>query len=710
MADVIKRAPLGDAGLNENSVSQERTVEHSYELQGRAGSVIYRRMSKGDAIIGMILRVHKNPIRSASWGVELPDDATDDEKLAIELLNHTIFKGGKETFDCFLGRVLSCLEYGYSAFEKWWEAYDYQGTRYLKPCLGQRLQTSLENIWLKENVVRQFTIEKGMVDIPLSDFIFFTLNKQGDDLRGESILRNAYSAYKDKLIYRTYMGIGAQRSAGGVPTMTVPKGTKPDSKDYMAAESLLQGLLVHENAYMIFQEGWKFEILESKFDPDKLQKPIESANTEMAISVLAQFVLLGQQGNTGAFALSRDQSDFFLDGLQYVVSLVEETYHREVITPFIKYNFGEKIDPQRIKLKGTNLNKKAGQELATVLSTLKGGGFITATIDDEIALRKQLDMPELNEDDIEKRREAADKEDEAPESGKENMEDGPEDDLKEKEKAVKEAIKLAEPKIKARKEYLSSAIKEMSDFTTAQLLLIKDKLKADIEKVMNKGEIEISGLRAIEVSFSKYQKALEYKLAAFAEEGYEMARAQAKKSAVKLAEPDGLNPKRMKDKELRKYVENTALTTAETQALMMKNRAILAASNGPLRGFSVSQSMANVDRIIDEFISSQGVAASGSLLVVGTSNFGANQFNKEIEDQLWGYMFVAVDDDVTSDICHFYSGKTYSVNGAELTQVTPPLHPNCRSYLEPIYKSAEKPEKIDNAIAPPSIQKQRSVY
>ena len=36
---------------------------------------------------------------------------------------------------------------------------------------------------------------------------------------------------------------------------------------------------------------------------------------------------------------------------------------------------------------------------------------------------------------------------------------------------------------------------------------------------------------------------------------------------------------------------------------------------------------------------------------------------------------------------------------------------NCKSYLQPIYKTlVKKKPEIDNAIAPPSIQKGKSVY
>ena len=175
-----------------------------------------------------------------------------------------------------------------------------------------------------------------------------------------------------------------------------------------------------------------------------------------------------------------------------------------------------------------------------------------------------------------------------------------------------------------------------------------------------------------------------------------------------------MNSKNLSDKELRQYVINESQSLAEDQVTSMKINAILTASNSPLKGYSNDQTMSNVSKVIDNFIEGQKVATGASLMTVGALNFGETQFYKEIEDQLWGYRFVAVDDGNTSDICKWYGqngGKTFSINSTELTEAAPPLHPNCRSYLEPIYKDDVKNKpKIEDEIAPPSVRKQKSVY
>lgn len=678
----IHRNRTGDSGQNEYALNTNRSVEYLEELQGRTGSINYRRMSKGDPIIGMILRAHKNPIRSATWNIPTPADATDQEILAIDLIKNVLFGESGTCFDVLLGKILSCLEYGFSIFEQYYTPVKNNGNVYLIPVIEQRMQTSIEDIYPAKQFIRQITIEKGVVEIPFENLIFFSLNQLGEDMRGESILRNAYKSYKDKKNYQEWLGIGVERSVSGIPAMKIPKGVEVGSPDYVAVEQLLQKICLHENAYMITPDGYEFNVHESKFNADPVQKAIDSTNTEMALSVLVQFMLLGQQGNTGAFALSRDQSDFFLDGLQHIINLVAGVLNDRVINPFLKINFGESIDSSRVVLDATNLNKKAGIELSDVLQKLSASGFIKATINDEIQLRAGLEMPELTDEEIEQRK------------------------LKPNNSECQHnqttPFKFAETKKDARAEYIDNSEKEMSDFMKASLLLIKDKMIADIERVLKTGTIEINGLKSVEVSTSKYVKGLNMKLAGIAQDSYVRAQKSAKANKIKFAD---INPKDITDKTLKAFVLNQAQSIADKQSAAMLNRAILTASNNVLKGFSVSQAIAQTSKSVDDYIDGSAVMVDGSLIVVGTANFGEMQFYKEIEDQIWGYEFISVDDANRTEICTWYSGKTFSVNSPELAMATPPLHPGCRSYLRPIYKSEAQPE-IDDVIPPPTIRKQ----
>lgn len=714
----INRKPLGDAGLNENANNLNRTVEHLIELQGRLGSIKYRQMAHGDSMIGMILRVHKNAIRSAAWDIPKPDNATDIESECIDVISDILLGETGTKFDVLLGQILSFMEHGFSCFEQYYEPYEdaETGKLFLAPCIKQRMQTSIQDIFPQFGYLRQITIDKGLVPIPLEDTVFFILNQQGEDMRGESLLRNVYSDWKAKKIFEEWLGIGIQRSASGVPSMEVPAGTKVDSADYMAAEQLLQNLTYHENAYMITQVGWKFTYNESKFNAEQVQKAIDAKNTSMAMSVLTQFVMLGQTGGGGSFALSRDQSDMFLDGLLYFVNIVTNKINSEVIAPFIKLNYGDSVDPSRVCLTASNLNKKSVLDLSTTLTNLVTSKFITANVDDEIQLRKMLMLPELSDEEVDKRRELQEN---PPVSttaapGASSAVPSVPPEYKPTDEERNQAarlrgltLKFSESNRTQRMNLVAKNEKEMSDFMQANLLLVKDKMLADIEAVLNRGAVQIQGLKTIQASSSKYETGLQKKLAGIAIESYSRARGQAKANNVKLSEDGNVND--IPDPVLKQFVLNQTQSVIDQQTSTMINRAILTASNGSLKGYATAQIISNVSKVIDAYLAKGGVSVAGSLVVVGTMNFGEMQFYKEIEDQIWGYVFS--NEDPVSQICQFYNNKTFSVNSPELAAATPPLHPNCKSYLDPIYKSnVDKKPSIDDITAPPSLQDQKVYY
>jgi phage gp29-like protein len=721
------KGAIGDAGFNERSMTNEYTNEFLLELQGRQGSLAYQKMAS-DSMIGMMLTAYKNPIKSANWTFVLPDDATPQETLAADVLKKWFADQAPVLLQELISQKLSLLEYGFSCFERLWQPMQFQNRVFILPDLQQRMQTSIDNIYPTKGYAQQITKEKGYADIPLDQMVFYTLNKQGNDYRGQSLIRTSYQNWKEKVFYKVYLNIAMQRTASGIPWMEVPEGTDPDSEDYIATETLLQNITTHENAYMITKKGFEFDIKNFPTEPEKIMNVIDKLDEKNAVSVLVQFILLGTQGNTGAFALSRDHSDMFLDGLMYVVSYLESVFHRAVISPFLKYNFGTAVDPDNVRLRGLNINKKAGAELADTLNKLSTPGFIKATIDDEIQLRKHLELPELSEEEISRRRERQENPPNPPTSppnnppapnGQEENQDGQNGPTGGSTGAASAAmahpamtaaaVKLAERSASARKKILAQEQKQLQDVMRANLLIIKDKLMADIKTALNQGRTEIKGLNRIEVSPARYAKTLERKLAGIAKTGWDGAKARAKARGVKLSEPISIS--KLDSATLKAFVKNQAELLAEDHVSAMKIKALLTATSGPIKKYSTSQTMGNVDRVIDQFIDSQKISTGASLMVVGGINFGETEFFKEVEDQIWGYRFVAIDDDRTTQICSWYSGKTFSVNSAAVSEAAPPLHPNCRSYLDPIFKSevAEKPE-INDAVAPPSTQKQKSVF
>ena len=68
---------------------------------------------------------------------------------------------------------------------------------------------------------------------------------------------------------------------------------------------------------------------------------ISFINTQMAGSVLLRFLMLGTESNTGAWALTRDHSDFFLMGQETVQKDIASEFTNGPVAAMTRLNFGE---------------------------------------------------------------------------------------------------------------------------------------------------------------------------------------------------------------------------------------------------------------------------------------------------------------------------------------------------------------------------------
>jgi len=704
--------------------------DYTSELIGRAGMLRFHKMALGEAMAGTMLRGVKNPIKSVNWQFKEIPDATPEEEKVLEFLNWYWFKK-YPSFNALMNQILTMFDFGHSVFERLWTPVKYEKSTLLVPLLEQRLQTSIEYLRSRARYIEFINAQGTIKNIPFDQLVMFQLDQTGEDLRGKSILREAYKSYKHKTIYQELMGIGMQRNAAGVPFATVPKGTKSTSKEYKALKTLLKNWISHEKAFGIVENNIEIKMLENNFEPDKTIKVIQYLDQQMVTSILMQFVLLGQGGKGGAFALGRDQSDMFLDGLQFAAELIGEGMTKQAIQPMVALNFAN-VDASKFELVGLDLNKKANVAFMEIVTKLFESDAVKKTINDEILLRKLYKLPTLSPEELKKREEDAENDindDETdnlnkdPKNAKENKDD--------KSKGISKAHKdgctgddcscgagaSKDIKIMAvsdgtgaestkRLKFLKDNDASMLFFMQEQLTITGAKLQADIRKVLESGTVELAGLRKIELTnVNKFNAGLRRKMSGIADVGWNTAAKKAKRNNVKLSVAPDKKVSDLKDNDLKAFIINQSDQVTDDLTTGLKSKAIFRAQSSIMKGFSVDQAMARVEEDVDNYIASSPKVTVGSDAAVTSSlNFGQNTFNNSISEELWGFTFI--NEDPVTDICNWYEGKTFSAGSSELNGATPMLHPRCKSWLDPIYKasSKDKPE-IDNVTAPPSIQK-----
>jgi hypothetical protein len=189
----------------------------------------------------------------------------------------------------------------------------------------------------------------GYVDIPHVRSAIYTHGKHREPLVGMSEMEISYWCYqtKMKLLYLWYHFLENQ----ALPRVIVYGPDQPTANDKASAIAALKssGVVGMEHP----QEGKKlFDVLETHGDGGKFFSEamgwLEGWQTH---SVLAGFMALtgNATGGKGSYALSQDQSSFYLKSRQGVAKEQADYYSESIIKPLVLLNYGPNASFPRAK-------------------------------------------------------------------------------------------------------------------------------------------------------------------------------------------------------------------------------------------------------------------------------------------------------------------------------------------------------------------------
>jgi len=383
---------LGEMGGSGTIFFQGLLTEEEYnaDLKGAKSIAVYDKMRRSDGQVKAALLACELPLRSATWSIEPASEDAKDVEVA-DFIEENLLNGMTITWDSFLHHVLMMLAFGFSIFEKVFESVDgqYQWRKF-----APRLPKSLYSWKLDEEGglagITQY-VQKGttfqFVDILVEKLLVFTHDREGSNFQGISLLRAAYKHwyYKDNL-YRID-GIAAERHGVGLPVMKYPPGITEDDKKRL--DAIGESLHAHERNYVRLPNDYTFEMVGMQGQVRNIIPSIEHHDMQIARSILAQFLNLGDT-STGSFALSQDQSSFFLMSLKAMAKNICDTMNRYAIKQLVDYNF--EVD-QYPKLAISNLETRQTKDLAQAVSQLITAGAITPNNDLEAALLDIFGLP-----------------------------------------------------------------------------------------------------------------------------------------------------------------------------------------------------------------------------------------------------------------------------------------------------------------------------
>ena len=696
MGEIIKRhdKPLGASGTDVTG-KVHNTEDHIEALQGYQAALIYDKMRRSDTQVRKILNAIKSHLRAAKWSIEPYDD--DPKSLEIAgLVEHILFKDIK--WSKFVNEALTMIEHGHSIFEivdknvvsK--EFGPYTGLAQL----GFRRQSTIIE-WTHDEMSGELlrikqesnTDIKVNTEIPAEFLLLFFSEQEGDNI-GFPLLRNVYGPYKRKLLATELQFIGIERFAIPTPILKVPKNVTQADAEYIEAVAVLKNFTSAEDSYLTYPEGWELELHNNSFDPEKLTKVIKSEDENMTSAILASFLELGTGGNTGAYSLSADLSDFFFNGLIYYANIIVDTINSVLIPRIINLNFGpDEVAMPALSFSGITDN--AGKELMEVLTGFTTSGLINADEPLEDYIRKLYNLPKKVEGTmIENEGEVDAQPIDTNDNSDDNDIDPADDSEPEASAQLSENLKFAEAKNnpKALMEKYDAIILEV---IRRHLTIISDKYIADVLKNYNNLSAAQKIKAATDVKIggtAQFKKELRGVFTSLARETLDQVESEVGLKNVKFKEQESdllkeFNVESFKFNDFSKLPKRVQLLIASQAQLITEKEAKEVADVVAFQ-FGSSEPTTNDIAVLKEDLklaaadrinsgNKQTVAANASATVLGNTR---NEYllSEDVQGEIASYTFV--NSDPKTEICRTLAGTTYDVLSTDIVRYQPPLHHN----------------------------------
>lgn len=370
--------------------------EYDQDLVGRTGAKKFDQMRRSDSSIQAGLKALKLPILASQWEVQVPED--EDNALGLEkkeFIEKNLFKN--LNFKYVLREALTCLEFGFSIFEKTYKMTD--GKVELDK-FGFRKQYSIYrwNMGDGQPGIQQYLLSGGFRNIPDYKVTLFSPEKEGDNYAGISVLRSCYKDWYMKDLLVKINAMSHERHGIGIPKITMKGTVSPDETKNM--REFARNMRAGEESYVETTENLDVEILDMKASSRQDILPsIEFHTKQIFQSILAQFLQLSQSssgGGTGSKALSEDMSKLFMRSLEYLSDYVAYVFNEDVIKDLIELNWG--VGSACPKL----VHEKVGDEnialVADAYSKYAQAGALTNTLATEKFIRSTIGLPPLTEE------------------------------------------------------------------------------------------------------------------------------------------------------------------------------------------------------------------------------------------------------------------------------------------------------------------------
>jgi hypothetical protein len=680
------------------------TEEYLQTLRGYLGAKKFDEMRRSDAIVRMVLNAMKNPIKGGTFELEAADPTlVPNAQQHADLVDH--IRTTMIDWDTHLNEACSCIDFGYALFEQVDQPvinHPRFGSFNGLAGLGFRSQKTIRR-WKvdrqsgKLNQVEQWVLgdltpQGGTIVNMDAQFLAIMSNeKEGDNYEGIGVLRPMYGPYFRKNLYLKIAAIGAEKAAIGTPVGTIPAQKKQDDPEVLNFIKVLQNFVAHETAFITIPQGWTVEFTKNDFDPQKMVALIQFENTEMIMSAVANFLALGMGGSSvGSFALGDSLGEFFLANLQSIANIICGVWNRVIIPRLVRLNFG----PQQAYpvLKASNIDSKAGEDLAKVLKLLSDAQVIRPDQPLEDLIRKLYQLPKA---DLATKREVK------PTGGLGVGGGGgsfAEKKIKLSEKWKRRQIKLAETYKKQWDIDKGSVKKVMQDNLKSILQNYEGQIRSGWKNATAAQRRNLA-LQLTPKGVSDFKNALQEILAQVATNALAAAKKETPKASklnIKLSDRIRLAVKAPRGgyfdalpDAIKNIIKNAAGLVVQTQTADLNKIVTFQFASSADSTQDVDQVLTDIDGAVlptlDDGATGQGMsidAAAGNAVSRAVNQARMEWFfEPEVLDTLESFTFT--NEDPVSPICQELDDTTWAKGDPDIDRYTPPLHHNCKSRIVP---------------------------
>jgi hypothetical protein len=368
-------------------------------------------MRKADGSVKCASLLIKLPLmRTTCKVVPHKDDEEDKQNLLIAETTHEKLLGPmamSETWQQTLRHILLMFDFGFSAFEKVWELDEDGMLHYHR--LAVRLPKTIDSFKVHGDGTLAYIIQRAHKDsgskelhrIPCPTYgAVFSWEKEGDNYFGQSIYRAMYKHwwYKEALYHIDALRL--DRWGVGVPKAMIKQGYGIKPSEEALSKRILANMRSNTQSWILHPEEIEFGILAPAGQGGALglMDSVNHHDTMIFRSVLTQFISAGNQafGNYGSV---KNYADIFLYAEQAAANFIEEEFSRQVIRPFVDFNFDMSLPNGKVrpypKLKFADVQKIDVKELSEAMSRLTSGKVITPDDDLESMVRKLAGWPKI---------------------------------------------------------------------------------------------------------------------------------------------------------------------------------------------------------------------------------------------------------------------------------------------------------------------------